>query len=182
MDKLDKPSRYYELEAKRGKLNKLADINLVATNHVYVKIKFEEKSMFETIDVRLTVAEFKKKLEKFVGHPSNKFRLYYIDVEAMNEYGPISPYGPEELKFPNRCLHSFNIRDGDEFDIDLKPQNIPLLSCPSELMSLKINNKQKSTTRQIPRTRSKLSNKSESNIDIITPPSTSISDSANQSH
>ena len=120
LDKLDKPTRYYELEAKHGKLNKLADINLDATNHVYVKIKFEEKSMFETIDVRLTVAEFKKKLEKFVGHPSNKFRLYYIDVEAMNEYGSVSPFGSDELKFPNRCLHSFKIRDGDEFIIDLK--------------------------------------------------------------
>ena len=120
LDKPDKPARYFELESKHGKLNKLAEINLVANNHVYVKIKFEEKSIFETIDVRLTVAEFKRKLEKFTGYPSNKFRIYYIDVEAMNEYGPISPYGPEELKYPNRCLHSFNIRDGDEFVIDLK--------------------------------------------------------------
>ena len=120
LDKPDKPARYFELESKHGKLNKLAEINLVANNHVYVKIKFEEKSIFETIDVRLTVAEFKRKLEKFTGYPSNKFRIYYIDVEAMNEYGPISPYGPEELKYPNRCLHSFNIRDGDEFLIDLK--------------------------------------------------------------
>ena len=116
LDKEEKPARYYELESKHGKLNKLADINLVATNRVLVKIKFDEKSIFETIDVRLTVSEFKKKLEKFVGQPSNKFRIYYIDVEALNMLGP------EELKHANRRLHSFNIRDGDEFEIDLKQQ------------------------------------------------------------
>jgi hypothetical protein len=30
--------------------------------------------------------------------------------------------GPEELKHANRCLHLVNIRDGDEFEINLKKQ------------------------------------------------------------
>ncbi len=45
------------------------------------------------------------------------FQVYYIDIEACS----MSIYGPEELKYPNRSLFSFNIVDGDEFEIDLKP-------------------------------------------------------------
>lgn len=39
-------------------------------------------------------------------------------------------YGPEELKYPNRSLFSFNIVDGDEFEIDLKPP--PVIHSASE--------------------------------------------------
>jgi hypothetical protein len=42
----------------------------------------------------------------------------------------MSIYGPEELKHANRCLYSFNIVDGDEFEIDLKPP--PILHSASE--------------------------------------------------
>jgi hypothetical protein len=116
MDMVNKPKRYYELENKHGKLNKLADVNLDTNKRVYVKIKHGDKHTFEKVDVRQTVGDFKKQLEKFVGYSSSRFRLFYIDIEAM------SILGPEELKHPNRCLYSFNIRDGDEFEIDIKPQ------------------------------------------------------------
>lgn len=106
--------RYKELEEKHGKLRKLADVKLNATNNVYVKIKFNDKHTYEYIDVRMTVGEFKKNLEKFVGHVSARFRVFYIDIEAF------TILGPEELKHSNRRLYSFNIRDGDEFEIDLK--------------------------------------------------------------
>ena len=111
-----RPKRYYELERKHGKLNKLADVNLDIGKQVSVKIKFGEKQMMERIGVKQTVGAFKRQLEKFVGQPASRFKLYYIDIEACS----MSVYGPEELKYPNRCLHSFNIRDGDEFEIDLK--------------------------------------------------------------
>ncbi len=42
----------------------------------------------------------------------------------------MSIYGPEELKHANRCLYSFNIVDGDEFEIDLKPP--PILHSSSD--------------------------------------------------
>lgn len=60
---------------------------------------------------------FEKYLEKYVGMPSSRFRVFYIDIEACS----MAVYGPEELKHANRCLYSFNIRDHDEFEIDLKP-------------------------------------------------------------
>ncbi|CAF0770688.1 unnamed protein product [Brachionus calyciflorus] len=112
-----KPERYYELELKHGKLDPLADVNMDIRKRVHVKIKYNDKNIYEKIDVRQTVGEFKKYLEKFVGHPSNRFKVFYIDIEACS----MAIYGPEELKHTNRCLYSFNIRDNDEFEIDLKP-------------------------------------------------------------
>lgn len=117
LDVAQKPPLYYELESKHGKLNKLADVNLEGNKRVHVKIKFRDEHIYERIDVRQTVGEFKKQLEKFVGYPASRFRVFYIDIEACS----LSIYGPEEIKHPNRCLYSFNIRDGDEFEIDLKP-------------------------------------------------------------
>ena len=114
MDAPHKPKRYYELESKHGKLDPLANVNLDVGKRVHVKLKFKDKQAYERVDVRQTVGEFKKYLEKFTGYPSARLRVYYIDIEA------ISVFGPEEMKHANRCLHSFNIRDGDEFEIDLK--------------------------------------------------------------
>ena len=128
MDLPSKPKRYFELESKHGKLNKLADVNLEIRKRVQVKIKYGEKNIYRKVDVRQTVGDFKKQLEKLVGHPSARFKLFYIDTEACS----MSVYGPEELKHPNRCLYSFNIRDGDEFEIDLKPPPQPVVHSASE--------------------------------------------------
>lgn len=116
MDFEEKPRRYFELESKHGKLDKLADVNLEIRKKVNVRIKYNGKYVNDKIDVRQTVGDFKKYLEtKYVGLPANRFKVFYIDIEAF------SVYGPEELKHANRCLYSFNVRDHDEFEIDLKP-------------------------------------------------------------
>lgn len=126
LDSVEKPKRYYELENRHGKLNKLADVNLEANKRVNCKIKFRDTHIYHKIDVRQTVGDFKKQLEKFVGYPSSRFRVFYIDFEACS----MSIYGPEELKYVNRCLYSFNIVEGDEFEIDLKPP--PVIHSASE--------------------------------------------------
>lgn len=126
LDFSQKPDRYYELENRHGKLNKLADINMEGNKKVTCKIKYRDRQMLYKVDVRHTVGDFKKQLEKFVGHPSSRFKLFYIDIEACS----MAVYGPEELKHMNRCLYSFNIVDGDEFEIDLKPP--PIIHVASE--------------------------------------------------
>lgn len=115
MDFEHKPSRYFELESKHGKLDKLADVNMEIRKKVNVRIKYNGKYVNDKIDVRQTVGDFKKYLEKYVGVAASRFRVFYIDIEAF------TVYGPEELKHANRCLYSFNVRDHDEFEIDLKP-------------------------------------------------------------
>ncbi len=120
IDRVNKPNRYYELENKHGKLNKLADINMEATKKVFVKIKYNSKQICEYVDVRMTVGEFKKHLEKYVGCSSNRFRVFYTDIDLAT----VGAYGAcEELRHSNRCLHSFNIHDGDEFEIEMRSQS-----------------------------------------------------------
>ena len=124
LDVVQKPKRFYELENRHGKLNKLADVNLEANKRVNCKIKYRDQHIYHKVDVRQTVGDFKKQLEKFVGHPASRFKVFYIDIEAC------AIYGPEELKYTNRCLYSFNIVEGDEFEIDLKP--VPVAHAASE--------------------------------------------------
>lgn len=75
MDVEKKPSRYFELESKHGKLDRLADVNLEIRKKVNVKIKYNGKYVHDKIDVRQTVGDFKKYLEKYVGLPSNRFKV-----------------------------------------------------------------------------------------------------------
>lgn len=75
MDIEQKPSRYFELESKHGKLDRLADVNLEIRKKVNVKIKYNGKHVHDKIDVRQTVGDFKKYLEKYVGLPSNRFKV-----------------------------------------------------------------------------------------------------------
>ncbi|CAF3216133.1 unnamed protein product [Rotaria sp. Silwood2] len=49
--------------------------------------------------------------------PLTRLRVFYVDDVAFN----MGVCGPEELKYPQRLLHTYNIHDGDQFHIDLKP-------------------------------------------------------------
>ena len=55
-----------------------------------------------------TVAELKKQLKRVVQLSTNNMRIYYIDKDVC------SAFGPEEMKYSSRALHSYSIRDGDE--------------------------------------------------------------------
>lgn len=109
-----KPGRFYELELKHGNLDKLADVKMDRKKEVLVKMKHKDKHIYSKLDVNKTVGQLKKSLEEFVGVASNKFRIYYVDVEAA------SAYGCDELKIMTKKLYTLNIKDGDEFEIDLK--------------------------------------------------------------
>ncbi|XP_073416823.1 tubulin-specific chaperone cofactor E-like protein isoform X2 [Dendrobates tinctorius] len=105
-------ARYQELVRKYGKLEPLAEVDLRPQNQASVDIHYEEK--VQKISVRLdqTVAEFKKQLKTVVQLSTNNMRLYYLDHEA--------PFGPEEMKFSTRALHSYNVRDGVKFYVEPK--------------------------------------------------------------
>lgn len=61
-----------------------------------------------------TVVDLKSRLEKIVHIPATKMRLYYVD-QFLREH-----QGPEEMKYPNKQLYSYNISSGDEIIIDQK--------------------------------------------------------------
>lgn len=59
------------------------------------------------------MTDLKFRLEKLFGLPASKMRLYYID-QAYKDFGP------EEMKYPNKQLYSYNIATGDEILIEQK--------------------------------------------------------------
>ncbi|XP_029428133.1 tubulin-specific chaperone cofactor E-like protein isoform X1 [Rhinatrema bivittatum] len=106
------PFRYHELVTKYGKLAPLAEVDLRPQSSAKVEVHFEEKVEKMRIRLDQTVAEFKKQLKTVVQLSTNNMRVYYLDHEA--------PFGPEEMKFNARALHSYNIRDGDQFYVEPK--------------------------------------------------------------
>ncbi|CAI5694721.1 unnamed protein product [Oreochromis niloticus] len=100
------PYRYHSLVNKYGKLEPLAEIDLRPRCRAQVEVHCEEK--VEQLSIRLdqTVAELKKQLTTVVQLSTNSMRLYYIDKG--------SAFGPEEMKYNTRALHSYSIQDGDE--------------------------------------------------------------------
>ncbi|XP_071377044.1 tubulin folding cofactor E-like a [Centroberyx affinis] len=102
------PYRYHCLVTKYGKLEPLAEIDLRPRCHAQVEVHCEDK--VEQVNIRLdqTVAELKKQLRAVVRLSTNNMRLYYIDKDVC------CAFGPEEMKYSTRALHSYSIRDGDE--------------------------------------------------------------------
>uniref|UniRef100_K7G0A4 Tubulin folding cofactor E like n=1 Tax=Pelodiscus sinensis TaxID=13735 RepID=K7G0A4_PELSI len=106
------PYRYHELVTKYGKLEPLAVVDLRPRSSAKVEVHFKDK--VEEISIRLdqTVAELKKQLKTVVHLSTSNMLLYYFDHEA--------PFGPEEMKYNSRALHSYGIQDGDKFFVEPK--------------------------------------------------------------
>lgn len=115
MDKTEaeRPARYQELLQKHGKLDPLVNINLKPDKRVKVLLTYQDKSESRLVDIYRSVADLKLKLEKVIGIQANKMRLYYLDQDYRE-------FGPEEMRFPNKLLYSYNIQAGDEIIIDEK--------------------------------------------------------------
>lgn len=136
--------RYHSLVTKYGKLEPLAEIDLRPRNRALVEVRCEDKveevkvfllpgssvvaMMSITVEIRRsvglgpemqnvslcqlsirldqTVAELKKQLTTVVQLSTSSMRIYYIDKG--------SAFGPEEMKYNTRAVHSYSIQDGDE--------------------------------------------------------------------
>nr|XP_019797309.1 tubulin-specific chaperone cofactor E-like protein isoform X2 [Tursiops truncatus] len=106
------PFRYHELVTKYGKLEPLAEVDLRPQSSAKVEVHFNDQVEEMTIRLDQTVAELKKQLKTLVQLPTSNMLLYYFDHEA--------PFGPEEMKYSSRALHSFGIRDGDKIFVESK--------------------------------------------------------------
>lgn len=67
------------------------------------------------------VFDLKVRLEKLFGLPASKMRLYYVDQTYSDQVGP------EEMKYPNKQLYSYNIATGDE--IIIEPKEVKRRTC-----------------------------------------------------
>lgn len=109
-------SRFYELENIHGKLDPLVDVDLSPKKTAEVSVEFCEEQTVLTVNLQQSVQELKSFLSDKFGLRPTKMRLFYIDQELKG----LDTYGPEEMRFNNRKLYSYQIKDGDEFLVDSK--------------------------------------------------------------
>ncbi|XP_058466734.1 tubulin-specific chaperone cofactor E-like protein [Malaya genurostris] len=110
----DRPERYFELTAVHGKLDPLVNIDLRPERKVKITFTYGDSSEERTVDVYRTVVDLKARLERIVGLPAAKMRLFYVDQDLRDLQGL------EEMKYPHKRLYSYNIRSGDEIIVDQK--------------------------------------------------------------
>ncbi|XP_058837083.1 tubulin-specific chaperone cofactor E-like protein isoform X2 [Topomyia yanbarensis] len=110
----DRPERYFDLIAVHGKLDPLVNIDLRPERKVKITFTYGDSSEERTVDVYRTVVDLKARLERIVGLPATKMRLFYVDQDLRDLQGL------EEMKYPHKRLYSYNIRSGDEIIIDQK--------------------------------------------------------------
>ncbi|CAF1240826.1 unnamed protein product [Adineta steineri] len=113
----NKPQRYFELIEKHGNLKPLVDIKICAPYLKNVRLIYNQITYDKEIDDRQTVQRFKKYLHELFQIPLTRLRVFYVDDFAFNA----GVGWPDELKYPQRSLHTYNIHNGDQFHIDLKP-------------------------------------------------------------
>lgn len=79
-----------------------------------VCVEFCEEQTVLTVNLQQSVQDLKSLLSDKFGLRPTKMRLFYIDQDMKGTYGP------EEMRFNNRKLYSYQIKDGDEFLVDTK--------------------------------------------------------------
>jgi hypothetical protein len=94
--------RYFELIERHGQLKPLVDIKIRAPYLITVRLVHNQSNHEKEIDVRQTVQQFKKYLHELFQIPLSRLRLFYVDDVAFN----MGVCGPEELKYPQRLLHT----------------------------------------------------------------------------
>ena len=87
-------------------------------------IYYKDQCREEYISVRQTVKQFKQILHGYYGLAPANMRLWYYDQEMTKIAGP------EEMKFANKELYTYNVIDGDYFVIDEKAQLKVLTGSP----------------------------------------------------
>jgi uncharacterized pyridoxamine 5'-phosphate oxidase family protein len=95
--------RYYQLTEKHGNLKPLVDIKIRAPYLIHVRLIYNQIIYDKEIDVRQTVQQFKKYLHEIFQIPLTRLRVFYVDDVAFN----MGICGPEELKYPQRLLHTY---------------------------------------------------------------------------
>ena len=119
-----RPIRFNELVAVHGLLDPLVNIDLSPEINVKVSIYYKEECREESISVMQSVKQFKQMLQGYFNIAPTNMRLWYYDQEMTKIAGP------EEMKFPNKELYTYNVIEGDYFLVDEKAQLRVLTGSP----------------------------------------------------
>jgi len=120
----ERPERWEQLVAVHGRLDPLVNIDLSAQCEVKVCLYYKDECRQESISVMQSVKQFKQLLQGYFGIAPANMRLWYYDQEMTKIAGP------EEMKFANKELYTYNVIDGDYFVIDEKAQLRVLTGSP----------------------------------------------------
>jgi len=107
-------ARLEELIQIHGQLDPLVNIDLKPEIIIKVKIYHQDDCREENISVRKTVKYFKNLLQGWFNIAPANMRLYYYDQEMSKIMGP------EEMKWAQKGLYTYNVREGDYFVVDEK--------------------------------------------------------------
>eukprot|EP00092_Neocalanus_flemingeri_P041921 GFUD01045655.1.p1 GENE.GFUD01045655.1~~GFUD01045655.1.p1 ORF type:complete len:545 (-),score=132.58 GFUD01045655.1:10-1644(-) len=119
-----RPSRFDELVAVHGLLAPLVNIDLSPDMNIKVSIYHKDECREESISVMQSVKQFKQLLQGYFNVAPANMRLWYYDQEMTKIAGP------EEMKFANKELYTYNVIDGDYFVVDEKAQLRVLTGSP----------------------------------------------------
>ncbi len=87
---------------RHGNLKPLVDIQIRAPYSHQVRLVYNQTTYEKEIDARQTVQQFKKYLQETFHIPSHRLRVFHVDDVAFS----MGICGPEELKYPQRLLHT----------------------------------------------------------------------------
>ena len=105
--------RYFELVDEIGQLEPLVDISLAPDTSVRVTVFFEDQSIVKQFRLSMTAADVKQIISKeLVGQPARTFDIYHHDVG--------SHYGQEKMRFLQRSLLSYRVKNDDEIYVNMK--------------------------------------------------------------
>ncbi|XP_072049673.1 tubulin-specific chaperone cofactor E-like protein isoform X2 [Amphiura filiformis] len=110
MDSATKPERYRLLIGRYGHIDRLAEVSFRPPDSVKCKVHFENHTKELSVNVKQTCKEFKKSFTEFTGLRSNQYRIYYKDFGGHMIM----------LRFPDKLLYTFNLKDGAEFVLERK--------------------------------------------------------------
>jgi len=119
-----RPERFDELVGIHGLLDPLVNVDLRPEVSVKVSIYHKDECREESISVMQSVKQFKQMLQGFFNIAPANMRLWYYDQEMTKIAGP------EEMKFANKELYTYNVIDGDYFVVDEKAQLRVLTGSP----------------------------------------------------
>ncbi|GFR87933.1 tubulin-specific chaperone cofactor E-like protein [Elysia marginata] len=107
MDADTKPSRYYQLEEKYGRLDPLAQVELTPQATVKMKVRVEDAQQRvvkqEEMDIELdqTVRALRKLLSVMAGKPAGKIALFYMDNQLHYNWSVSKKQQQFTLTFPS---------------------------------------------------------------------------------
>jgi len=119
LDSANPPSVYTTLVSRHGRLGRLAEVNLSATEFARLRFTFEGLSDRPPeeydIDLQMSTGDLRSWISsELLGVPSAMLKISYVCKQLEDGYVP------ELMSYDRRQLYMYRMADGDEINVDVK--------------------------------------------------------------